>query len=187
LGFKYYPPQSKSRGESVKKRRYKNEHLAKRCPKTVQDRLFLVELSGNLGSFLRSDKVLGAAIPGTSINRSGRLCKLWKACENRSVTQNSRAQRVIGLSASIRANPRRIFLAEKQMRPGPATQAASFVVSCAAFVTAWRRMTASARQPPRSFEPGVLRLPKLAAYSRSCDHEPATIATARGPVPAPCL
>jgi hypothetical protein len=43
------------------------------------------------------------------------------------------------------------------MRPGPATPAASFVVSCAAFVTAWRRMTASARQQPRSFEPGMPR------------------------------
>jgi hypothetical protein len=88
---------------------------------------------------------------------------LWKASENRSVNTRSvnkkirRLERDLGLSADylrIICVDLRISAAQKQMRPGPATQAASFVVSCSCLVTArWRndRFSPTALQRSAAF------------------------------------
>jgi hypothetical protein len=70
------------------------------------------------------------------------------------------------------------------MRPGqPPDRIVRGFLRC--LVTAWRRMTASARQRFRSLERRAPHLPKPVTDSSSCDHEPATPATASGPVPLP--
>jgi len=114
---------------------------------------------------------------------------LWKVSENRSVNTRSVNRRSVN-RRSADLNETVDYLrrsaksaAQKQMRPGPATQAASFVVSCSASSPLGGGMTASARQRSK----GVPHLPKPVAGSSSRDHKPATAAVASGPGPAPCF
>jgi|ERR1022692_3305569 hypothetical protein len=69
----------------------------------------------------------------------------------------------------------------KQTRPGPATRAASYVVSCALSPLSGG-MTASARQRSKGVPP---HLPKPVADPSPCDHESTTAAVGQRPCPAP--
>jgi hypothetical protein len=70
----------------------------------------------------------------------------------------------------------------KQTRPGPATRAASYVVSCSALSPLSGGMTASARQRSKGVPP---HLPKPVADPSPCDHESTTATVGQRPCPAP--